>query len=282
MLGGMGISVQTAQFLRTALSRGVSFERTLTLGRQYIDWGDGFARPADDLFRELGAGKLDALDASEFEGASVIHDLNEPMPEQLKGQFSVVFDGGTLEHVFNAGWALRQCLELVAPGGHYIGASPGNNQMGHGFYQFSPEFYYRVLSRDVGFQVELLLAVEQRPLRPRWYKALDPAQCHRRAQLRTTYPVELFALARRVSPSGEAATMPQQSDYVAEWDGSAEHKPSMKRRLYDALSPRLKHAATGAYRSYTRAVNTNSCLSRRYSWSNGGFQRVEAARLDDV
>lgn len=281
MLGDMGISVQTAQFLRMALSRGVSFKRTLTLGRQYI-YGEGHERPADDLFRELGADKLDALDASSFEGASVIHDLNEPMPEQLKGQFSVVFDGGTLEHVFNAGWAVRHCLELVAPGGHYIAASPGNNQMGHGFYQFSPEFYYRVLSRDVGFEVDLLLAVEQRPLRPRWYKALDPAQCHRRFQLRSTYPIELFALARRVSPSGEATTTPQQSDYVAEWDGSAERRPSMQRRLYDALSPRLKDAATGAYTIYTRVVNTNSCLSRHYSWSNGGFQRVESAHLPDV
>jgi hypothetical protein len=206
------------------------------------------------------------------------------MPEHLKGQFSVVFDGGTLEHVFNAGWALRHCLELVAPGGHYIGASPGNNQMGHGFYQFSPEFYYRVLSRDVGFEVDLILAVEQRPLRPRWYKALDPAQCHRRIQLRSTFPVELFALARRVSPSpsGEAATTPQQSDYVTEWEGSADRTPSMKRRLYENLSPRLKDAAIGAYTVYTRTVNVSSCLSHHYSWSNGGFQRVEAALLADV
>lgn len=276
----MGVNALTVQFLRVAAARGVSFERTLTLGRQEF-YGNGPVRPADDLFRELGADQLDALDASDYEGACIIHDLNDPMPENLKGQFSVVFDGGTLEHVFNAGQALRHCLELVAPGGHFIGASPGNNQMGHGFYQFSPEFLYRALSRDVGFEVDLLLAVEQRPLRPRWYKALDPAQCHRRFQLRSTYPVELFALARRISPCGEAPTTPQQSDYVAAWDCRADHKPSMKRRLYDTLPPRLRNAATVAHTAYTQAVNT-SVLSHHTSWSSGGFQPVKAAHLADI
>lgn len=264
----MGVNVQADQFLRAAIGRGVSFERTLTLGRQDL-YGDGPVRPADDLFRELGADQLDTLDASDYEGASVIHDLNDPMPESVKWQYSVVFDGGTLEHVFNAGQALRHCLELVALGGHYIGASPGNNQMGHGFYQFSPEFYYRTLSREAGFEVELLLAVEQRPLRPRWYKALDPAECNRRIQLRSRYPVELLALARRVSLPSGVTTPPQQSDYVAAWNRNDEPKPSIKLRLHDALPPKV--ATVGV-----------SLLSRSTSWSNGGFQRVKPARLPDI
>ena len=277
----MGINVQAAQFLRAAVARGVSFEQTLTLGRQDI-YGDGPVRPADDLFAELGAIKLDALDASDFEGASITHDLNDPMPEYLMGQFSVVFDGGTLEHVFNAGLALRNSLELVAPGGHYIGASPGNNYMGHGFFQFSPEFYYRVLSRAAGFEVDLLLAVERRPLRPRWYKALDPAQCHRRIELRSTYPVQLLILARRVSPPAKATVTPQQSDYIAAWDDRAESKPSMKRQLYNTLPPRLQGLPRAAYAVYTRAAKTSILLSRSKSWSSGGFQRVDPAHLGDM
>jgi hypothetical protein len=264
----MGVNMQTAQFLRAAIGRGVSFEHTLTLGRQDL-YGDGPIRPAADLFRELGAEQLDALDASDYDGASVIHDLNDPMPEHLKRRYSVVFDGGTLEHVFNAGQALRHCLELVAPGGHYIGASPGNNQMGHGFYQFSPEFYHRALSREAGFKIDLLLAVEQRPLRPRWYKALDPAQCNRRIQLRSKYPVELLALAQRVSLPSEVATTPQQSDYVTAWGREDERKPSMKLRLHDALPPRIASVAV-------------TLLSRSTSWSNGGFQPVDRARLAEI
>lgn len=166
----MEVNRQGAEFLIAAKRRGISYERTLTLGRQGL-YEMGRIRPADEFFRELGAESLDALDASNYEGASIIHDLNHPVPTSLKGKYTAVYDGGTLEHIFNAPTALRNCLNLVAPGGHYIAVSPANNQMGHGFYQFSPEFYYRALSVDVGFTVDRILAVEQRLWAARWYHA---------------------------------------------------------------------------------------------------------------
>ena len=47
----------------------------------------------------LGSERLESLDITDFEGATVIHDLNKPVSEELKARFDVVFDGGTLEHV---------------------------------------------------------------------------------------------------------------------------------------------------------------------------------------
>ena len=57
-----------------------------------------------------------------------------------------MIDSGSLEHVFNISQALRNCLEMVESGGHFISIGPANNAMGHGFYQFSPELYFRILS----------------------------------------------------------------------------------------------------------------------------------------
>jgi SAM-dependent methyltransferase len=259
----MGINLQTAQFLTAIRDQGVSYERTLTLGHQDL-YGQGPIRSADGLFQELGARSLDALDASEYEGATIIHDLNEPIPDSLRGRFTAVFDGGTLEHVYNAGTALQNCLEMVAPGGHYIAASPGNNQMGHGFYQFSPEFYYRALSADYGFHVERLLALEQRLLRVRWYEALDPELCHGRVQLRSRYPVELLVLAKRVSPAAEDRSTPQQSLYVAAWEGPDVEAPPWKLRVRTALHPKIVSAVDVAVKQ------------RRTSWSSGGFRRISA------
>ena len=64
------------------------------------------------------------------------------------GQFDVVYDGGTLEHVFNFPVALRNAMELLRPGGRLFTIHTcANNLCGHGFYQFSRELFYRTLSQ---------------------------------------------------------------------------------------------------------------------------------------
>ena len=78
------------------------------------------------------------MDASDYEGCSIVHDLNNPLPEHLVGRYSLVLDSGTLEHVFDFPTALRNSLAAVRTGGHFVTIAPGNNQFGHGFYQFGP------------------------------------------------------------------------------------------------------------------------------------------------
>ena len=106
----------------------------------------------------------------------------------------------------------------------YLAASPANNQLGHGFFQFSPEFYYRALSPpDAGFEIQVLVLVEQGALNSRWFYAVDPAKTGRRFQLRTSRPVEIMVAARRVATPVNGAESPQQSFYTAAWksDGAS-------------------------------------------------------------
>ncbi len=65
---------------------------------------DGYAEP---LFEYLGANKAHALDYSDYEKPTVTHDMNEPLPEHLKSRYTVVLDGGSLEHVFNFPVAIK-------------------------------------------------------------------------------------------------------------------------------------------------------------------------------
>jgi len=102
----MGIGIHAARSLIVARRRGVSFNRTLTLGRQDLAVpyaviaglfrslqypsptppalapDDPRWRHADPFFELLGTAQVDTLDASSFEGANVIHDLNRPVPEE--------------------------------------------------------------------------------------------------------------------------------------------------------------------------------------------------------
>ena len=115
---------------------------------------------ADALFRLLGCEDLDAIDYSDYEGAQLIQDLNVPIPDELKERYDLVYDGGTLEHVFNFPTALRNAMEMVRLGGTLVTSGPGNNYCGHGFYQFSPELYFRVFTPDNGYMIKAVYAIE--------------------------------------------------------------------------------------------------------------------------
>jgi hypothetical protein len=237
-----------------ARAEGVSFSRTLTIGRQTAYGG---SHNADALLQELGATELDSIDASPYEGATIIHDLNTPFRSERL--YTAVFDGGSLEHIFNFPQALANCLNLVEVGGHFLAAMPANNQLGHGFYQFSPELLWRCLSPDSGFRVEVMILLEKRPLSVRWYQALDPATVGR-AQLRTRHPVEMFVISRRESDIEPLQVPPQQSDYLGLWAGG--RRGGLKQRIRQRIPPSAAHYI-------------DSLLAwRRTTWRNPGFRRL--------
>jgi SAM-dependent methyltransferase len=233
----MGIDVSTAKFLVWCRGNGVSFERTLTLGRQELYAKEPaleslfplYGLPAktvevgtysDGLFKALGAKDITAADASDFEGATLVHDMNLPLPRQWYRQFDTVFDGGSLEHIFNFPVAIRNCMEAVKIGGDLILHTPTNNYSGHGFYQFSPELFYRVLSPENGFRIERMIAYEFYPgsAGSQWYEVVDPKETGGRLQIASgQHRIILLVRARRISEAEIFRTPPQQSDYAATW-----------------------------------------------------------------
>lgn len=237
----MGFDVNGITFLLAARAAGVGFARTATIGRQSLHvsahvLGERLRRfgtsaggnaktlleadhgYAEALLKTLGADEVTSFDASSYEGATVVHDMNQPIAREHYGRYSAVIDGGSLEHVFNFPRAMRNCMSMVAPGGHFLGITPANNLFGHGFYQFSPELFYRVLSAENGFAVERMYVVEYAP-DAQWLAVRDPAAVKKRVTLTNAFPAYLMVQARRVGDVEPLSRPPQQSDYVAEWSG---------------------------------------------------------------
>ena len=241
----MGIDRYFAEFLGRAHKTGVDFSRTATLGRlnlfvdqrslsavlkeQNADVSDDDVRAvrtasggyAEEFLKRLGAKETISIDASAYEGASLEHDLNVPIGDDLKRKFSVVIDGGTLEHVFNFPTAIRNCMEMLDVGGHFFAHTMANNFMGHGFYQFSPELFYRVFSPENGFRIHPIVVFEQRVGRPRWYEAADPNDIGERVELINGRPTYLFVHAERIADVPMFKAPPQQADYSAHWSRNA-------------------------------------------------------------
>ena len=215
------------------------------------------------------------LDASNYEGAALIHDMNQPIPDTLRERFSVVFDGGTLEHVFNVTQALKNCMEMVAVGGHFIQVNTANNYMGHGFWQFSPELIYRRF-RPGQWLPRRGRAFGQLGPGGAWYIAPDPEQVRMRVELCNSWPTYILTLARRVAIAEIFAQSPQQSDYVAMWKGEGDAHPprpqrsarlrrflpiSVKRAVRDLLEPLGVFEKTqGFYQPYYRRVSESYLL----------------------
>jgi SAM-dependent methyltransferase len=225
----MGIDIDSAKFLRSEVKRGLDLGNMLTLGHQAVYMDHESYRAliaslevscleyffADDFFHGLDAKSVDVMDVSNYEGANVLHNLNEPVGRELVEKYDCVFDGGALEHVFNLPQAFKNCMEMVKVGGHFIIIAPTNAYCGHGFYQFSPELFYSALSAENGYAVEKMLFVH----REQWYAVRKPAEIRQRVELLTDEPTLLFITARRIERRPVFAQWPQQSDYVATWIG---------------------------------------------------------------
>ena len=163
-----------------AISAEYGFEPDDTASAKLHTVANGWSEP---LLRLPGAEVVESMDAAGHEQATIIHDMNLPIPDHLKGRFDVVIDGGTLEHVFNFPTAITNCMEMLFDvGGRYLGVSPANNWCGHGFYQFSGVLFFRIFSEENGFVLERAILCEVRP-DAEWYKLTDILKSRRFLEL---------------------------------------------------------------------------------------------------
>lgn len=231
----MGMDLQSLRFVFEAWQNGADFSDVATLGRQHLSVAPKtYAREArryglpsdaaavaaayadrpfcDGLLRTLGAIAPSSIDGASFEGATHIADMNDPMPDELANRFSTLIDGGALEHIFDVKQTFTNVGRMIKPGGHFLSISVANNFMGHGFYQFSPELFFRVFNEDNGFTIETMVLTETND-DGIWYDVADPAVVRRRVQLVNNSKTYLMMRARKVADVEMFCRTPQQSDY---------------------------------------------------------------------
>lgn len=132
------------RFLNAA--KGFGFELT----QADVTQDDGFT---EKLFNALGYPKIEAVDFSDIEGAEYIHDLNKPVPKDLREKFDIVIDGGTTEHVFHIGQSLDNCHAMLKPGGIMMSFVSATGWFGHGFFQTGPDVPWRYWHHARGYEM---------------------------------------------------------------------------------------------------------------------------------
>jgi len=298
----MGIDKASVRILLEGLDAGTSFDHVLTIGRQElhikkseltsllsrhgIDVSSEAAKKiftdasgyCEPLFRFLGARKVDSLDISTFEGASIQHDMNEPLPKELSERFTFVFDGGSIEHVFHYPVALKNCMQALSIGGHFIAVTPANNLMGHGFYQFSPELFFRAFTRTNGFEIMKVFLYEYPWTSAVWYEVPDPESVRSRVGLKNRHPVYLIAWAKKIASVPIFAQPPQQSDYAALWKRSAtQSDPTQEQSCRPPFYKRYAPAWTK--KLYLTMRPFGAGLYKKVSPADGLFRRASKLKV---
>ncbi|WP_101068286.1 methyltransferase domain-containing protein [Roseovarius salinarum] len=216
MLGRQGFRIQTTfrqEYERTLRRHGID-------GRRFdFLQDDGYA---ETLMRKLGFGEVETMDFSDYEGASILHDLNRKPPRELENSFDFIFDGGTLEHVFNVPQALEGVFRMLRPGGRIVSANGLNGWHGHGMYQFNPELVWTFWKRACNCRVIDCRALPETPhsqYGPVVFN--DPAERGHRLRLKDKIGPERTYLYYEVEKTAEShlPDFALQSDYEAKWQG---------------------------------------------------------------
>jgi hypothetical protein len=195
-------------------------KRALTLGRQQI-----YMNPHDvtnilannsihtktvykyddyceQFFIDNGFDAIETMDNSSYEGASIIHNLNFPVPSELKGKYTYIFDGGTSEHIFNVSQVYENVIDLLEVGGVVCTVIPNNNFSGHGMYQFSPEFFLSSFKPKYGMKILGLYIGKRNTGKSEWIDVNDFHHSYggrNRARFGCNEEVSIICIARKVS-----------------------------------------------------------------------------------
>jgi hypothetical protein len=232
----MGIDAHAFRMLCHATKKYGMLGNTVMLGRlvNYLDYFAnqklGYTKRGDYceqlLTNRFGASHVDSIDNSDYEGANIIVDMNLPVPNDLKEKYDTIIDFGCIEHIFDVGQAFRNVTVMCKIGGIVLHVLPANQFCGHGFYQFSPEFFFSWYSEKNGYSdTEVFLAevVDQNS----WFR-VSPPQNGKRINVWSSSELCVLAISKRLK---QANTSIQQSDYIFEWTEAQEkHKIAPHKR----------------------------------------------------
>jgi hypothetical protein len=182
------------------------------------------------LFKSLGFKNVHSLDYSDFEGADITWDLNQPIPKKYWGQFDIIYDGGTTEHVFNFPQVLTNIYHLLKVGGKIIHVSPSHNHVDHGFYMYSPQVYFEYYKAN-GYDILTSQIAEHTPKYSGIWRLYhyEPGLLDSLSYGGFGKKMILIHLVAQKKENSTFHLCPQQGGYVRAWKGpSQEKKKSVK------------------------------------------------------
>ena len=243
----MGIDIHALQLLKHNQKNNGNLGKTITLGRLSVLLGPKLAKKwagtdqgawcEDLLMKHFGATEVDSIDNSDYEGAKIVFDYNQPVPKELHQQYDTVIDFGCSEHIFNVAQVFKNTADMCKIGGRILHILPADNFCGHGFYQFTPEFFFSIYSEENGFSNTDIFISELFDHK-KWY-AVEKSKDGKRINIRTSHETCIIVSTEKTRNSEIEA---QQSDYGVIWANSKTTQPPHRPSKIMALQEILIHS----------------------------------------
>jgi len=185
---------------------------------------------AQTIFKLLGASKVSIADISEYENPDFLINLNDPIESSLADKFDVIFDCGTLEHIFDIPTALWNLVTMLKTDGVLYIAVPASNAIDHGFYSFSPGLFFDYFNAN-GFKVLGCYLKEGSPLfykkRGKLYKYNEIGN---EIPILSSASIETIAIVKKLH-SKELVTKPIQNVYIKKSSKTASKVSTFKKKI---------------------------------------------------
>lgn len=195
------------------------------------------------LFRTLGFDTVESIDADDYEQATHILDLNTAVPEEFYERYDAIYDGGTLEHVFNLPMSLKNIYRMLKPGGIVMHALPSNNHVDHGFYQFSPTLFYDYYSVNKWeiLKSNIFEYSPEHATKPWLIYNYEPGAINHLSYGRWGSNMLGIWFVARKSPESRCDLIPMQGTYIRTWAQKLKtaNAPEIQSKSYGTLIKRI-------------------------------------------
>lgn len=192
------------------LRKSINFKKTATIGRQQLAVNSediskilktkniyyGFSEKL--LLDNFGSTKVDSYDYSDYEGCSHILDLSKKVKSNIK-TYDTILELGNLEHIFNIPTAIENIQSMTKINGIIIHANPANSFCGHGFYQFSPEFFYTIYSEVNGFEKTRVFLVNYDNYKKNYFYEVAKSQKSNRVEFSSRHCLGNYVVTKKIA-----------------------------------------------------------------------------------
>jgi hypothetical protein len=103
---------------------------------------------------------VDVLDISDYEGANIICDLNDPISDDFHNRFDFIYDSSVLDNIFNPAQGIVNISRMLKPGGRYLGINVASFFPG-AFVSCHPEWFYSFFAANSYSDVKVFLTSQE-------------------------------------------------------------------------------------------------------------------------
>jgi hypothetical protein len=131
------------------LSRRVAYDYESAAGKHHNAVTKGDKWIDDHTFVSMfSTARVFSVDVSPYEKATIIHDMNTPIPEKYHGIANFIFEGSCIDNMFNPAQAMMNIDLMLRPNGRIFMVNAGNIVPKDTFVALGEEWYQGFLNQN--------------------------------------------------------------------------------------------------------------------------------------